>query len=163
MQALENNIGILHEVSGFTYDTLYDLIFTSERVVAIQIQSPSDVLLSDSWWSMMFTGWLSKRNEQIQRQKIIKERHGQSQTLTLDDLLLKNNDNLEIHYSELASIEMKRRLFQYQLSFNYKGISKNKSRRMFIIPKNQIPELNNIFGKNRPFFYSLDLQGLFGL
>jgi hypothetical protein len=161
---VEEIIGTLHEVSGFTFDTLYDLIFTSERVVVVLILSPNDVVPSETWRALLITGWLSKRNEQQQQQKIIRERHHQSQTLTLNELVLKNSNNFEIRYSDITSIEIKHRLFQYQLCFNFKGISKNKPQRKFIIQKIQIPDLKimlsriatNTVLKNKDFIYVID-------
>ena len=40
---LEEVIGSLVGVSGSSFDTLYDLFFTTERVIAVLIQHPADV------------------------------------------------------------------------------------------------------------------------
>jgi hypothetical protein len=113
----ESIIGSLKEVGGHTYDMVYDLIFTSERVIVVSIRHPGDVQTSVSWQSFIFGTWIGRRGEQLEQDKLSEERRSQSQRLTPGELLSQNPRNFEICYDILNSIEVTRRLFQWQMNF----------------------------------------------
>ena len=144
---MEETIGKLREVSGFTYDILYDLIFTSERVVVILIQSPSNAIQYSSFMSMLIGDWYSNRKIQEDRIKFSEELQRQSKTLSLDELLRLNPGNFEIRYSDLSFIKMKHSLLDNRLTFQWADPTVRKPRSVFTLNKVHLTELKAIFPK----------------
>lgn len=136
----EETIGTLHEVSSHSYDMLYDLQFTSERMIAILIQSPSDIQPSMSPWAFLIGDSFSKRKEQQERRKIAQERHDRYKNLTLDELVAASPDNFAIPYNTIESVEIKKKLLDYHLIFQISGITARKLKTDFLLKKNQVSE-----------------------
>ena len=50
-------------VSGHTYDEVYDLFFTEQRLVVIGVQSPNDVSPTNSPWAFLISNWFERNKE----------------------------------------------------------------------------------------------------
>jgi hypothetical protein len=145
---VEKIIGSLVNVSGHTFDMVYDLFFTTERVIAVIIQHPADSPQSKSMWYYMFVGtfWTSGR-EQIKRQRTAREKRRNLQSMTPDELVSANRRNFAIPYSEITSVEVTRRFFQRQLRFHLSGSSDRERIARFNLSKKQVPEAERLLRK----------------
>ena len=81
---------MLHEVSGHTFDVVYDIYLTTDRVIAVLIRHPANVASSASWTRMFIGGLGSRRKEDQKLNEIAAERHDKSQKLSPDELLALN-------------------------------------------------------------------------
>lgn len=143
---MEKVIGSLIGVSGHTFDIVYDLLFTTERVIAVSIQHPADIPYQfKSIWQTIFlgSGW-TMRKEQLERERTAQTKRRSSQSLTPDELVNAHSRNFEIRYSEITSVEITRRLFQSQLRFCVPGPSTTGQIIRFNLQKKQIPEAQRL-------------------
>jgi len=132
---------------GHTYDTTFDLIFRSERVVAALIQSPSDVPGSVSGWSFIVGNWIGRRNEEAALLNVSQERLHQIETLTLDEVIAANPDSFALNYNQISSVEITHRFLDYYLIFRLTGPPDKKSVRTFTLKKEHLPLAREILSK----------------
>jgi hypothetical protein len=97
---------------------VYDLVFTSDRVLVISIRHPGDLQNSVSWQTFLFGSWISRRTEQFEQDKLADQRHNQTHHLTPSELLAQNPRNFEISKNTINSIKITHKLFQWQLVFH---------------------------------------------
>jgi hypothetical protein len=124
---------------------VYDLFFTTERVIAVIVQHPVDnprpISVLQAWFVGSF--WSSGR-EELKRNRTVRDKRRNLQTMTPDELVSANPRSFAIPYSEIASAEITRRLFQSQLSFHLSGLSDKKRVVRFNLSKKQIPEAERL-------------------
>jgi len=133
----EEIIEILPAVSQHTYDTLYDLIFTSERLVAVIIQHPNDVPTARSLYSIYGDSWFGRRKEMKERDQLARERHQQEKDLDPDGLLAASPLNFEIPYSGICAVEICSGFWERKLRF-YLSAPPTKNCREFFLKKVQV-------------------------
>ena len=115
--AAEERFGSLRRVSGHTFDTIYDLVFTTERVIALIVEHPGDIPHSFGMMEMLVGGQLGKQGERIERKRIAEERRRAHEERSLDELVGLHRLNFEIYYRQIVSIEVRRGLLQRSLTF----------------------------------------------
>jgi len=64
--------------------------------------------------------------------------------MTPDELVSAHSRNFDIGYSDITSVELKRRFFQHQLRFYVSGPSKKGRIVSFNLSKKQIPEAKRL-------------------
>ncbi len=112
---MERRIGFLERVSGHTYDTIYDLLFTTERVITLMVQHPTEVSHQFGITELLFGGLLSGKRERFDRKTSDEERLHAYEEKTFDELLAGHRFNFEIPYSMVTTVEVTRGLFQTRL------------------------------------------------
>jgi len=145
---MEKFVDSLVGVSYRTFDTVYDLVFTTERVIAYIIQHPSDVRHHDISIveSVILGGIPAKIRENEERTKTTNVRRRSLQEKTLSELLALHPSNFEIRYSSITSYKVTRGLFQSQLRFDVSNPSTRGRTIRFTIAKKQIPEAQRLLG-----------------
>jgi hypothetical protein len=145
----ESIIGILHNVGGYTYDTIYDLVFTSERVIAVNIKHPADTKLYQEFNlnSFIFGSWGSKFKKQSERLRIYEERRQAITKLTPDELLKLSDHNFEIKYNDIVSVKIHPALLETRLRFILESSGQIKRQRDFMIEKQLIQETRQLLEK----------------
>jgi hypothetical protein len=144
--SMEKIIGSLVGVNGHTFDIVYDLFFTTERVIAVIIRHPADNPRQfTSVWQTVFLGgaWKAPR-ENLKQERTAQEKRRSLQSLTPDELVNAHPRNFEIRYSEIASVEIRRRLFQSQLWFHLSGPTTAGQITRFNLPKKQVAEAQRL-------------------
>ena len=141
---MEQIVGSLYGVSYHTFDTLYDLLFTTERVIACIVQHPNDFRYRLTLKEFFFGHILAKRTEQFKRKEIAQERRHRLQAKPISELVTLHSSNFEIRYSEITSVEITRGLFQPQLKLDTSKLSTTKQIIRFTIPKSQITEAQRL-------------------
>ena len=143
---MEKIVGSLVGVSYHTFDNVYDLLFTTERVIACNIQNPGDV--SYRFTSMLkdvFLGrLLTRRTEQSEQAETIQARRHSLQEKPIDELVALHPSNFEIRYSEVTSVEITRGLFQSQLKFEVPKLSPARQIISFTLSEQQIPDAQRL-------------------
>lgn len=143
---MEKIVGSLVGVSHHTFDTVYDLIFTTEKVIAFIIQHPNDTpYRSTSMLKDVFLGgMLTKRMEQSERANITQVRRRRLQEIPVDELVAQHPLNFEVHYTDITSCEITRGLFQSQLRFDASNLPSTRQTIRFTISKEQIPDAQRL-------------------
>jgi hypothetical protein len=149
---MDEIIGSLAGVSGHTSDIVYDLFFTTERVIAVIMRHPADVpyQFTHMWRTIFFGDSLSMRKEQTERDKIAQTRHDTSQGLSPDELVAASPMNFDIRYRDIASAEITHRLFQWRLRFHVSRPSADKRAISFTLSQKQVPEARRLLEKVLP-------------
>jgi len=104
-------------VSGFTYDMLYDLYFTPERVIVVMVQNPGDMMPSTSWTTVFVSSPWTRHVEKEKRDEMTASQRGWMRDLSPDDMLAKSERNYQIRYNNVVSVEIKRGIFQSTIKF----------------------------------------------
>ena len=141
---MEKSIGMLKQVKGHTYDTIYDLLFTTERVIAIIVQHPTDVPYKFGAMELFFGGQLAKQIDRPERKRVADERRRLYEEKTLDELAVSHRFNFEIHYNMVKSVEVTRGLFRSQLKFRLSGPSIAGRSIHFTLTKEQVPNARQL-------------------
>ena len=143
---MDKIVGSLVGVSYHTFDNVYDLLFTTERVIACNIQHPNDT--SYRFTSMLKEAFLGRlltnRMEQSEREKIIQARRHSLQEKPIDELVALHPANFEIRYSEVTSVEITRGLLQSQLKFQVPKLSPTRQILSFTLSEQQIPDAQRL-------------------
>ena len=128
---------------------IYDLVFTSERVIAVNIKHPKDVQSYSSldFGNLFIGSWRSKHKEQSEQARIASERREAITKLTPDELLKLSAHNFEIKYSNIVSAEIDRGLIDTKLKFIIELAGQTKIKRDFMIKKQLISETKQLLEK----------------
>jgi hypothetical protein len=145
--ATEEIIGTVQKVSGHTYDSVFDLILTSERVVVAIIQRPEDFPVRLSTWSFLVGNRFSRSRQEAERLEISKERQLQLETFSLDKVIALNPGSFAILYQDISAVEIKQGLFDRFLIFHLAGTSKRGMSRTFTLKKKQLPLVRDLLSK----------------
>jgi hypothetical protein len=141
---MERSIGFLERVSGHTYDTIYDLLFTTERVITLMVQHPSEVSHQFGVKELLFGGLLVKKRERFDGKTSDEARFRAYKEKTFDELLADHRFNFEIPYSMVATVEVTQGLFQKRLKFHINNPAIPGRTIHFTLAKDQIPEAQNL-------------------
>lgn len=141
---MEENIGSLERVSGHTYDTIYDLIFTTERVIAVIIQHPNDALCKFDATALLLGGRLARGKGRFQRMKIAEERRREYKENPFDELVAGHRFSFEIFYSTVTSVELTGGLFKSRLKFHISRPSTPERSIRFTFAKKQLPNARHL-------------------
>jgi len=150
LHAMERLIGYLEQVRGQTYDTIYDLLFTTERVIALIIQHPTDVPFKFGVTELFLGGGLAKQIERPERKRVAEERRRVYKEKAFDEMVATHRSNFEIRYSTVTSVEITRGLFQSRLKFHLSGPSIEGHTIRFILAKYQVPDTRHLLNLALP-------------
>jgi hypothetical protein len=131
-------------VSGHTFDTVYDLVFTTERVIALIVEHPGDVPHRFGMTEMLIGGQMGKRGERVERKRIAEERRRLYEEKGLDELAGLNRLNFEIYCREIVSIEVGRGLLQSSLKFYLSGPTNPGRTIRFRLGRGQVKEAQEL-------------------
>ncbi len=134
----EEIIGTLQGVSRHTYDNIFNLYFTRERVIAYITQSPDDVPPSFYWWNFLISSWFDKHRETRQRMKINRERISSLKELSVAELVSAHPSNFDIRFSNITFIDINRRMLEYRLYFHLTTPVAGRLVIDFILKKEQV-------------------------
>jgi hypothetical protein len=137
---MEEIIGTLERVSGHTFDTIYDLLFTSERIIALIVRHPLDVSFKFGATELLLGGSLMNRGERPERLRIEEERHLLYKGKSFDELVTDHRHNFEIPYNKVKSVRVSRGLFHSYLKFHVHGPSSAVRKIKFTLAKRSDPD-----------------------
>ncbi len=144
---MERKIALLRHVSGHTYDTVYDLVFTTERMLALIVWHPGDAPVRFGMMEMFIGGQLSRLKERAAKGGLIEERRSLHEEKRLDEVIGLHRLNFEIPYRSIASVEVKRGLFRSFLEFRITGASSAERTIRFTLARAQHGEARAIVGE----------------
>ena len=128
---METIVGVLQEVKGHTFDIIYDLYFTEERLIGVLIQHPSELINSQSsfsWQNLLLGNTFSKRKEQDELNRLADEVRSKNKAMTPSELATCRRGNYEIRYKSIANLEIKTSILGTSMKITHtnpanKGIS----------------------------------------
>jgi len=141
---MERLIGFLGDVSGHTFDIIYDLLFTDQRVMVLLIQHPSDKAYSFGFKELLLGGALTAKAEKFIRKPSPEERQAAYQEKTLEELLAGHRFNFEIPYRMVGKAEVHQGLWQRRLKFFSDDPSLAGRTLHFNLSKDQVPEARKL-------------------
>ena len=144
---MEKVIGILERVSGHTYDTIYDLIVTNERVIAIILQHPSDEIHKLGLKGLLLGGTLAKGRKRPERMEIVEERRQQYEEKSFNELMASHRFNFEIRYDNVTSVAITNRFFKSHLKFRISRPSVPNINIQFTLQKKQFSDARQLMGE----------------
>jgi hypothetical protein len=145
---METVIGTLAEVSGHTYDTIYRLFFTTERIIACLVRSPTDVPPKTGMLEMVVIGnWRTRGAEKIEKQKIADQRTQDLNEKSPEELLNSHRLNRELRYDNIETVEIKSGLLGSSLRFRGIDSSGSGFKVNFSLGKDQVPVARELLGK----------------
>jgi len=147
---MERSIGFLERVSGHTYDTIYDLLFTTERVITLNVQHPTEVSYKFGITELFLGGKLARQLERFDRKKSAEERLRAYKEKTFDELLAGHRFNFEIPYSMVTTVEVTRGWFHTHLKFHINSPSIIGRTMHFTLTKDQVPDAQNLLNLALP-------------
>ena len=100
---MKRKIALLRHVSGHTYDTVYDLVFTTERMLALIVWHPGGAPVRFGMMEMFIGGQLSRLKERAAKGGLIKERRSLHEEKRLDEVIGLHRLNFEIPYRSNCS------------------------------------------------------------
>ncbi len=143
---VEQLIGTIAGVRVHTYDTIYDMLVTTERVVLVLIQHPQDISASSGMAELLLGRWLANRRERAERAKLAENRRQAYQDMKLDEVLAGDRRNFQLPYADIQRVRVTKGLLGAEIVFHLtpsKGISHQP--RLFL-GKEQVPEANRLLG-----------------
>jgi hypothetical protein len=147
---MEKIIDVLERVSGHTYDTIYDLVFTNERVLAVIVQHPSDEIHKIGLKGLLIGGRLAKGRIRPPGKGIAEERRRDYEDKTFDELMASHRFNFEICYNKVSSVEITRRVFKSHLKFRVSRPSIRDLTIHFTLTKNQFTSARQLLDLTLP-------------
>ncbi len=144
---MEKKIAFLRHVSGHTYDTVYDLLFTTERMLALIVWYPGDVPVKFGMMEMLISGQFTKRGERMAKIRLVEERRRLHEEKHPDELVGLHRLNFEIPYGTAASIEVNRGLIRSCLNVRIAGPSHTERTIRFRLAKAQTGEAQKLVGE----------------
>jgi hypothetical protein len=147
---MEKSIGFLEGVSGHTYDTIYDLLFTTERVIALIVQHPADVSYKLGFTELFLGGQSAGRRERFDRKKSAVERLRAYQEKTFDELLASHRFNIEIPHDIITAVEITRGWLHRRLKFHIDSPMNKRRTIQFNLAEVQIPDGQNLLNSALP-------------
>jgi len=142
--AMERVVGSLAGLSGHTFDEIYDLLFTTERVIAVIIQHPTDIPYRPKVTEFFIGRGRTMRKEQLEREGIAESRRRALKERAPDELVDLHPRNFGIYYNVITSAKVKRGLFRSRLEFHASEESTVGRRICFGITKKHIPDAERL-------------------
>jgi hypothetical protein len=140
----------LNGVSRHTYDTIFDLFFTRERMIAFIIQSPDDVSNSFSRWNFLMSNYFDKHKQRREQLKITEERKSKSKTLNPEELVAAHPSNFAVDYKDISSVEIVHRLLENRIQFQLSKPNTKGPAVEFLLRKEQVILAQDLIKKILP-------------
>lgn len=147
---MEKSVGSLERVSGHTYDTIYDLVFTTERVIAVIVRHPLDASYQFGAAALYFGVRTMSKSSRLERIKIAEDRRRLYKEETFDELVAGHRFNFEIPYSKVRSVEVIRGLFRSRLIFNISTPVNAVHKIQFTLHKKNVPDARRLLDQVLP-------------
>jgi hypothetical protein len=147
---MEKDIGSLKKVSGHTFDTIYNLLFTTERAIALIIEHPLDIPRKPGAAGLLLGEGYTRRGERSEKRKIMEDRLILYEEQTFDELVSNNDFNFEIPYNKVDRVELTRGLFAARLKFHIPEKLRGESKFIFTLTKKQVPEARRLLDQVLP-------------
>lgn len=119
---MESIVKIFSDVHGHTYDTILDLVFTTRRLLVVQILSPRDgrdLRFAQSLLSLFIGSSGQRRAEGLKRFRIASERRQKLMQLPPERIAEEDECMLDVRYDLLLKASFKRSIFGREVTFSF--------------------------------------------
>jgi hypothetical protein len=141
---MEEIVGTLPDVTIHSFDIVYDLIFTSNRVIAANIKHPEDTPLTYTWRTAFLGSALDRRDQNIELERLAEVRREVEKSSSPNEIMISNPRNFAIPHKQVVAVEVKRRFFEWQVLFTILDDKKNQRQIPFYIKKHHVPEAQRL-------------------
>jgi len=110
---METKLHTVEQVSGHTFDSIYDLIFTETRLIIVKILDPNDgrgKIMKPNLSSLFFGSGFSKRNVTIKRLDIADQKREQLKNLSIDEIISDKENCIISKYSDIVNADFSKSL-----------------------------------------------------
>ncbi len=110
---MESKLHTVEQVSGHTFDSIYDLIFTETRLIIVKILDPNDgrgKIMKSNLSSLFFGSGFSKRNVTIKRLDIADQKREQLKNLSIDEIISDKENCIISKYSDIVDADFSKSL-----------------------------------------------------
>ncbi|MBN1367162.1 MAG: hypothetical protein JW967_04480 [Dehalococcoidales bacterium] len=141
---MEEKLGTIPGVNIHSFEIVYDLIFTSNRIIAANIKHPGDLPPDVSLRTVIIGDGWNRHERMMKRIKLMEARREVIQNAAPEELLKNNPRNFAIPYERVVSIEVKRRFLRWQIICRFLDDKKTARKISFNIRKSQVPEARRL-------------------
>jgi len=129
---MEKIVKVFNDVRGYTYDTILDLLFTTERLLILQILGPTDgrdLKLAPNLLSLFIGSSGIRRAEGVRRYQIALERRRKLMRLTPEQMTKEEGCLIDVPYNLLSKVVFRKGLLERSVTFFFeiKGVQRSIS------------------------------------
>jgi hypothetical protein len=149
--SLEDIVGVLRGAKGRTVDTVYDLFFTDERMVAAILVHPSDfndIYGKIDLMAIVFGNFPKQRAVRMRSLELVESRRSAFERKGVDQILVLNRFSFEIDYENIIYVMIRKGFLTKALEFAVQNPPGKKVR--FSLEQNQIAEAEELVRKVLP-------------
>lgn len=113
---------VFNNVRGNTYDTILDLLFTTKRLLILEILSPTDgrdLRVAPNLLSFFIGSAGLRRAEAMKRYQIASERRRKLMHLTPEEIVREKECLVEVPYNLLSKVVFRRSFLDRVVTFNF--------------------------------------------
>ena len=143
ISSMEKKISIIENVNGHTYDTVYDLVFTTERIIVVVIKHPLDTPVKFGATDIFIGKWATSKADKIEKLNIADDRRQQISKKSYDELISAHRYNFEIPYKNVKSVKLKKGLLRAHLEIRI-DIENKDYKIPYSFAKKMVPEVITI-------------------
>jgi hypothetical protein len=147
---VEQLIGTIAGVRVHTYDTIYDMLVTTERVVLVLVEHPEDISTSSGVAELFLGRWLADKRDRAERAKLAENRRQAYRDMKLDEVLAGDRRNVQLLYGDIRSVRISEGLFGAEIVFRLMPNRSASHQPRLFLAKNQVHEANRLFGQAIP-------------
>jgi hypothetical protein len=147
---MEKYIGHFGPVSGHTYDMIYDLIFTTERLIGINTRHPMDTSYSFQMTDLLIGRKLAGKGERVLAMSRTKPPQIDYTVADWDDLLNERRHSFALSLSNMKSAEVKRGWFKVRVQIYVATSMKTFNRIRFFAPKKMTADIEALLAEILP-------------
>lgn len=131
-------VGRIEHVTGHTQDIVYDLVFMTDRLLALIIKHPADAPYRYGLMDFFVGGRMAHREDETKKRKLADDRRLSYQQCLPDELVAKNKRNFEISFEAITSATIHRGFFYPRLKINLRRRDSRETTLRFGLPKNSV-------------------------
>jgi hypothetical protein len=150
---METIVKVFTDVRGNTFDTILDLLFTTERLLIIQILSPTDgrdLRVAPNLLSLFIGSAGIRRAEAVRRYQIASERREKLMRLNPNQIAQEEECVVEVPYALLSKVVFRRSLLERTVTFDFEkeGVKRSVSVRL---TREQFEDMWKLLGDFAPY------------
>jgi hypothetical protein len=108
-------IGRIENATGHTQDIVYDLVFMTDRILALIVRHPADVPYRYGLMDFFVGQTASRREERTAKGQIAEDRRASYSDGSPDEWIAKSERNFEIHAERITALSITKGIFSPRL------------------------------------------------
>jgi hypothetical protein len=147
---MERFIGSLSGVTGHTFDIVYDMLVSTDRVVLALVQHPADTPLRPGMGELIFGRMLAGAHHEARQVAAAEQRRKEYAEMQLDDILAADSRNLELLYADIQRARVRKGLLSASVTFHLHPGNRPFRTLSLGLRKDQVAEARHLLGQGLP-------------